>query len=99
MQALVELRNVSKIYGTGETAVRALSEAHLSIWPGEVVLIEGPSGSGKTTLLSILGLLLRASSGEVKVGGREVGRLPEKQLPKIRAATFGFIFKVSICSP
>jgi putative ABC transport system ATP-binding protein len=93
MKAIVELKRISKLYGTGETSVRALSEADLSIFPGEVVLIEGPSGSGKTTLLSILGLLLRPSAGEVLVAGESVSGLPEKALPAIRAKTFGFIFQ------
>src|SRR5438105_14149773 len=93
MKSLVELHSVSKQYGSGENLVRALSEAHLEIYPGEVTLIEGPSGSGKTTLLSILGLLLRPSSGSVIVGGRDVSSLPERELPAIRASSFGFIFQ------
>jgi len=84
---------VSKTYGAGETSVRALFEADLAVRAGEVLLIEGPSGSGKTTLLSILGLLLRPSSGEVVIGGRDVAGLPERELPAIRASTFGFIFQ------
>jgi putative ABC transport system ATP-binding protein len=93
MNPLVKLTGVGKIYGSGETAVQALAAADLSINPGEVILIEGPSGSGKTTLLSILGLLLRPTSGKVEVRGRDVTALPEKQLPRIRAETFGFIFQ------
>jgi putative ABC transport system ATP-binding protein len=93
MSAIVELHGISKIYGSGETVVRALSSADLSIRPGEVVLIEGPSGSGKTTLLSIVGLLMRPSSGQVIVDGRSVAGLPERALPAIRAKTFGFIFQ------
>jgi putative ABC transport system ATP-binding protein len=90
---MVELRRVSKTYGEGETAVHALADADISIHAGEVLLIEGPSGSGKTTLLSILGLLLRPSRGEVLVGHRDVAALPERELPAIRASTFGFIFQ------
>ncbi len=90
---LLEMRNVSKVYGAGETAIAALAEADLAIWPGELLLIEGPSGSGKTTMISIAGLLLKPTSGEVWVGGRNVTPLPEKALPAIRAATFGFIFQ------
>jgi putative ABC transport system ATP-binding protein len=93
MKPIVELREVCKIYGEGETAVKALSDASLAIRPGEMVLIEGPSGSGKTTLLSILGLLLRSNCGEVWVGGRELAHAPEHELPEVRAATFGFIFQ------
>ena len=93
MEALIQLRGVGKTYGSGETAVRALSEADLDIHAGEVLLIEGPSGSGKTTLLSILGLLLKPSEGQVLIDGREVGALSERELPPIRASTFGFIFQ------
>jgi putative ABC transport system ATP-binding protein len=93
MSSIVTLSGVSKIYGAGETAVTALAEADLEVRRGELLLIEGPSGSGKTTLLSILGLLLRPTSGDVVIGGRVVNRLAERELPAIRAATFGFIFQ------
>src|SRR5690349_10821249 len=92
-EPVVELHNVSKTYGTGETSVLALAEANVQVFPGEILLIEGPSGSGKTTLLSILGLLLRPSTGEVIVRGRDVAKLPERELPGVRASTFGFIFQ------
>jgi putative ABC transport system ATP-binding protein len=93
MSTIVKLNGVSKIYGAGETAVTALDAADLEVRRGELLLIEGPSGSGKTTLLSILGLLLRPSAGEVVIGGRLVNQLAEKELPAIRARTFGFIFQ------
>ncbi len=93
MNAIVEARVVSKLYGAGETAVTALSEASLAVRPGELLLIEGPSGSGKTTLLSILGLLLRPTSGQLMIEGQDAARLPEKALPRLRAKTFGFIFQ------
>jgi putative ABC transport system ATP-binding protein len=93
MKTIVELRGISKVYGQGETAVAALADADLAVRAGEVLLIEGPSGSGKTTLLSILGLLLRPSAGTVWIGGREVAALPERELPPLRASTFGFIFQ------
>jgi putative ABC transport system ATP-binding protein len=93
MSTIVKLNGVSKIYGAGETAVTALDAADLEVRKGELLLIEGPSGSGKTTLLSILGLLLKPSSGEVNIGGRVVNQLAEKELPAIRAQTFGFIFQ------
>lgn len=93
MDTLLELREISKTYGAGETAVRALTSASMAVRSGEVVLIEGPSGSGKTTLLSILGLLLRPTTGEVRVHGDVVTGLPERELPAVRARTFGFIFQ------
>jgi putative ABC transport system ATP-binding protein len=92
-QPIASLARISKIYGEGETQVTALEDADLSIHPGEILLIEGPSGSGKTTLISILGLLLRPTSGTVFVRGQDVTALPERALPAIRASTFGFIFQ------
>ncbi len=93
MRTIIELRGVSKRYGDGENEVQALAPADLAVREGEVLLIEGPSGSGKTTLLSILGLLLRPSAGEMLVKGRCVTALREKELPAVRASTFGFIFQ------
>lgn len=90
---IAELRGVSKTYGAGDTAVTALADADLVVRRGELMLIEGPSGSGKTTLISMLGVLLRPTEGQVVVAGRDVTRLGEKELPSIRARTFGFIFQ------
>jgi putative ABC transport system ATP-binding protein len=91
--AILELKDVSKTYGAGETAVHALSAASLALQSGELVLIEGPSGSGKTTLLSILGLLLRPSTGRISIDGSDITALDEGALPAIRARHFGFIFQ------
>lgn len=90
---LARLVGAGKIYGTGEHAVAALAEATLDILPGQVTLIEGPSGSGKTTLISILGLLLRPTSGQVWIEGRDVAGLTERDLPPLRARNFGFVFQ------
>ena len=90
---LARLVNTGKIYGTGEHAVAALSGATIDVRPGEVMLIEGPSGSGKTTLISILGLLLKPTSGEVWLEGKNVAALGERQLPGLRARNFGFVFQ------
>lgn len=91
--SLARLVGAGKIYGAGETAVAALAEASLDILPGQVTLIEGPSGSGKTTLISILGLLLKPTSGEVWIEGRNVAGLTERDLPALRARNFGFVFQ------
>jgi putative ABC transport system ATP-binding protein len=94
MQAtLARLVRTGKVYGSGEHAVAALAEASLDITPGQVTLIEGPSGSGKTTLISILGLLLRPTSGEVWLEGKNVANLTERDLPGLRARNFGFVFQ------
>jgi putative ABC transport system ATP-binding protein len=90
---LARLAGIGKIYGSGEHAVTALADATLDIHAGEVTLIEGPSGSGKTTLISILGLLLKPTSGEVWIEGRNVAGLGERDLPPLRARNFGFVFQ------
>ena len=90
---LARLVRAGKVYGRGEHAVTALADASLAIHAGEVTLIEGPSGSGKTTLISILGLLLRPTSGEVWIEGRDVAGLTERELPALRARNFGFVFQ------
>ncbi len=89
----LDLRNVSKVYGTGHTAVRAVDGVDLQVTLGEIVLIMGPSGGGKTTLLSMAGLLLRPSGGEVWIGGKEASRLNERHLPALRLRTVGFVFQ------
>ena len=92
-EAIASLAGVTKIYGAGETQVTALEDADLSIYPGEILLIEGPSGSGKTTLISILGLLLTPTRGDVFVRGARATAMKERELPAIRASAFGFIFQ------
>ena len=90
---LARLVGAGKIYGTGETSVAALADASLDILPGQVTLIEGPSGSGKTTLISILGLLLKPTTGEVWIEGKNAAGLTERALPGLRARNFGFVFQ------
>ncbi|MBI4892856.1 MAG: ABC transporter ATP-binding protein [Acidobacteria bacterium] len=90
---MIEIRNLFKTYGHGSAAVHALEGVDFDVDAGEVVMLMGPSGSGKTTLLSIMGCILRATSGSVKIDGREVASLPEKKLPGVRLEHFGFIFQ------
>lgn len=93
MQHPIAVRELTKVFGDGPTAFRALDSVDLDVERGEVMLLMGPSGSGKTTLVSILGCILRPTSGSVKILGKEVTRLSEKQLPKVRLENIGFIFQ------
>src|SRR5437773_7792763 len=93
MPAAISVRDITKVYSEGAAAVRALDGVSLDIESGEVVLLMGPSGSGKTTLLSIMGCILRPSEGRVKIGGREVSRLSEREIPRVRLREIGFIFQ------
>jgi putative ABC transport system ATP-binding protein len=93
MTAAIEVRNVTKRYDSGAQSVFALRGVDLAVAPGEILLLLGPSGSGKTTLLSVMGCILRASSGSVRVNGREVATLAESELPRVRLDHFGFVFQ------
>jgi putative ABC transport system ATP-binding protein len=93
MNLLLEVHNLSKTYGDGINAVSALEDVSLQVAAGEVAMLVGPSGSGKTTLLSIMGAILRATSGSVKIAGTEIVGLSESRLPKIRLENIGFIFQ------
>lgn len=92
-QPILETKDISKIYGAGENLVVAVDHVSLAVKPGEVVLIMGPSGSGKTTLLSMMGCILRPSSGDVYVDGNSASMLPEDRLPDIRRKYIGFVFQ------
>lgn len=89
----LEVRDVTKRYGEGATAVDAVRGVSFSVDAGEVVLIMGPSGSGKTTLLSMMGALLRPTSGTISLDGIVVSTLGESRLPAIRLRKFGFVFQ------
>jgi len=92
-EATVSVDNISKIYGSGKVAVAAVRKANFTCRSGTVTAIMGPSGSGKTTILSILGLLLKPTAGTVRVLGRDVTSLNERELPELRRASIGFIFQ------
>ena len=89
----LDVRDVTKRFGDGETGVLAVRDVSLAVEPGEIVLIMGPSGSGKTTLLSMMGALLKPSSGSIHLDGTTVSELSEGRLPEIRLRQFGFIFQ------
>jgi putative ABC transport system ATP-binding protein len=91
--ALLELVEVSKIYDCGAKRVAAVDRVSLQVEPGEIVLMVGPSGSGKTSLLSLMGCILRPTSGQVIVDGIDVTQLNQAELSRVRAAYFGFVFQ------
>ena len=93
MEKIVELKNVSKVYKTGEKEFRALDNVDLSINSGEFVVILGPSGAGKSTLLNLIGGMDIPTEGSIQVGGEEISRYNEKQLSEYRAENIGFIFQ------
>ena len=93
MPPAIAVAHVAKTYGTGPAAVRALVDVTLDAHAGEVLLMMGPSGSGKTTLLSIMGGILDATSGSVRVQGEELVGLPERERPRIRRTHIGFVFQ------
>lgn len=93
MQPAISVRSLTKTYSSGATEVRALDRVDLDVHGGEVVLLMGPSGSGKTTLVSIMGCILRPTSGSVEVRGTEVSSMSERQLPRVRLDHIGFIFQ------
>jgi len=90
---MIEIRNLVKSYGAGNAAVHALRGVDLDVNAGEILMMMGPSGSGKTTLLSIMGCILQATSGSVKIDGQEVVGLRESKLPALRLSHFGFVFQ------
>lgn len=90
---LLNLHNIKKVYGEGEAAVTAVAGISLHVKRGEIVLIMGPSGSGKTTLLSIAGGILRPTEGTVNVKDMLITEMSEKDLPKVRLTSIGFIFQ------
>src|ERR1700747_1986006 len=93
MTAAIEVRGVTKVFVEGPNEIPVLHGVDFDVQQGEVVLLMGPSGSGKTTLLSIMGCILRGTSGSVRIAGREVANLPEKELPEVRLKNIGFIFQ------
>lgn len=90
---LIELKNITKLYGEGESHVTALENVSLTINRGEFVAVAGSSGSGKSTLMNILGCLDMQTSGEYRLNGVPVNDLSEKELTSIRNREIGFIFQ------
>jgi putative ABC transport system ATP-binding protein len=93
MSALVEIRNVSKVYARGKQKVEVLHHIELDIAKGDFLALMGPSGSGKTTLLNLIGGLDSPTDGSIAVGGEKIDRLGEGALAKWRSEHVGFIFQ------
>jgi len=90
---MLEIRNVSKIYGDGDTRVTALSDVSLEVNQGDFIAIMGPSGSGKSTLLNIIGGLERLSGGEVVLEGSRIDNLDENEMVSIRREKIAYVFQ------
>jgi putative ABC transport system ATP-binding protein len=90
---LYRLHGVSKRYRQGERTIHAVRDAELEIDAGEFLVVAGPSGSGKTTLLQLLGALDRPTEGEVLFEGRDLARLRDGELTRLRLGTIGFVFQ------
>lgn len=90
---IIKVENLTKNYVTGSITVEALRGINLEIKKGEYVSIMGPSGSGKSTLMNILGCLDRLSSGSYVLDGKDVSKLDDNSLAKIRNEKIGFVFQ------
>lgn len=90
---MIEVRDIKKTYGTGETAFEALKGVSFAIQDGEFVAIMGPSGSGKSTLMHILGCLDTPTSGTYLLDGKDVSSFSDEELANIRKEKIGFVFQ------
>jgi putative ABC transport system ATP-binding protein len=93
MNSALELRHVSKVYGSGPSEVHALRDVDLSVERGELVAVMGPSGSGKSTLLTIAGSLEGATSGQVLVDGLDIATVSRSDRARMRRRSIGYVFQ------
>ena len=96
---VLELKHVTRIFGEGDTEVRALDDVSFTINRGEFVLIVGSSGSGKSTLLNMIGLLDKPTSGTVILDGQETTKLNDGQVSTFRNKKLGFVFQFANLLP
>ena len=90
---MLELRQVSKVYGTGAAEVHALRGVSLDVGPGMMVAVMGPSGSGKSTLLTIAGSLEEPTSGQVLVAGQDLATMSRNDKARLRRQSIGYVFQ------
>lgn len=90
---IIEIRNLRKVYRVGKVDVEALRGVDLTVMPREFVSIVGPSGSGKSTLFHVVGGLTPATSGTVRVGGRDLGSMPDAERTRLRKTVVSFVFQ------
>ncbi|MFA5857538.1 MAG: ABC transporter ATP-binding protein [Elusimicrobiota bacterium] len=90
---IIEMKGVTKDYPLGKTTVNALRGVDFSVEEGDLLSVVGPSGSGKTTLLNIIGCIDTATAGTVKIGDKEITKMPDTQLTDLRLYKIGFIFQ------
>ncbi len=91
---ILEATGLTKVFGSGTGAVRAVDGVDFSVRRGEIVLVMGPSGSGKTTLLTMIGGLLKPTAGAVRIEGYDITAMKESELYEVRRRLVGFIFQV-----
>ena len=91
--AVIELKDVNKVYGKGEAKVAALKDINFQANKGEVVLIMGPSGADKSTFLTIAGSLQKPTSGEILINGRDISNFSAKQSGELRLNKIGFVLQ------
>lgn len=91
--ALVEMKDVTRVYTSGDHELKALDGVNLSLQEGKFIVVLGPSGAGKSTLLNLLGGLDSPTSGAIEVEGKDISKLSGDELAEYRAATIGFVFQ------
>src|SRR5215211_8791438 len=91
--AVVSARDVTRVYGEGETAVHALRGVDLDVERGKLTAVMGPSGSGKSTLMHILAALDRPTDGYVTIAGTRLGQLSDNEITRLRRTHIGFVFQ------
>jgi putative ABC transport system ATP-binding protein len=90
---IVEVRGLTKIYGSGDTAVTALDHVDLTVEQGEFVAVMGPSGCGKSTLLNLVGGLDKPTSGQVLIDGTDIATMSDQHITELRRRKLGFVFQ------